>query len=85
MLFDYALIRLKRYNGYRKLPKVKLLENDYIRLEPNVFDVKAEGDSFVCQPCEPLAAGEYILICLSQKAIGDLGDLLVFPFCVLKE
>ena len=85
VLFDYALIRLKRYNGYRKLPKVKLLENDYIRLEPNVFDVKAEGDSFVCQPCEPLAAGEYILICLSQKAIGDLGDLLVFPFCVLKE
>lgn len=85
VLFDYALIRLKRYNSYRKLPKVKLFDNDYIRLEPNVFDIKAEGDSFVCQPRQPLGAGEYILVCLSQKAIGDLGDLLVFPFCVLKE
>ena len=85
VLFDYALIRLKGYKNYRKLPKAQLSCNDYTRLELNTFDIKAESDAFICQPHRQLLPGEYILVSLSQKPIGDLGDLLVYPFCVLKE
>ena len=84
VLLDYALIRLKRYKSYRKLPKAQLMDNEYIRLELNNFEIKAEGESFVCQPLRPLSPGEYILVNLTQKPIGELGDLLVYPFCVLK-
>ena len=85
VLVDYALIRLKGLKYYRKLPKVKLTENEYIRLEPNSFDVRAEGDAFVCQPHQSLVPGDYILVNLTQQPVGDLGDLLVYPFCILKE
>ena len=85
VLIDYALIRLKDFKYYRKLPKVKLTENEYIRLEPNNFEVRAEGDAFICQPRQPLAPGDYIFVNLTQQPVGDLGDLLVYPFCVLKE
>jgi len=30
-------------------------------------------------------AGEYILACLTQHPIGELQDLLVYPFSVGKE
>ena len=85
VLVDYALIRLKEFKYYRKLPKVKLADNEYMRLEPNGFEVRAEGDAFVCQPHQPLAPGDYILVNLTQQPVGDLGDLLVYPFCVLRE
>ena len=85
VLIDYALIRLKGFKYYRKLPKVKLADNEYIRLEPNNFEVRAEGDAFICQPRQPLAPGDYILVNLTQQPVGDLGDLLVYPFCILKE
>ena len=85
VLFDYALIQLKRYKFYRKLPKAKLADNDYMRLEPRCFDMKAESDAFICRPLMPLGAGEYILVNISQEPLGELGDLLVYPFCVLKE
>lgn len=85
VLVDYVLIRLKAFKYYRKLPKAKLMDNVYTRLEPNAFDVKADGEAFVCQPLQPLQPGEYILVNLSQKPIGDLQDLLVYPFCVMKE
>ena len=85
VLVDYALICLKRFKSYRKLPKAMLSENDYMRLEPRDFELRAEDDAFVCQPRQPLLPGEYILVCLSQKPIGELGDLLVYPFSVLKE
>jgi len=85
VLIDYALIRLKGFKYYRKLPKVKLTENEYMRLEPNNFEVRAEGDAFICKPHQPLAPGDYILVNLTQQPVGDLGDLLVYPFCVLKE
>ena len=85
VLVDYALIRLKEFKYYRKLPKVKLTDNEYILLEPNSFDVRAEEDAFVCQPHQPLAPGDYILVNLTQQPVGDLGDLLVYPFCVLRE
>ena len=84
VLLDYALIRLKRYKTYRKLPKVTLLENEYTRLELSNFNIKSEDDSFICQPLQPLSPGEYILVSFSQKPIGDLQDLLVYPFCVMK-
>lgn len=82
VLVDYAVIRLKRFKNYRKLPKAQLLENDYTRLELSDFNIKAESDAFVCQPRQPLSPGEYIIVCLSQKPIGELNDLLVYPFCV---
>lgn len=85
VLVDYALIRLKGLKYYRRLPKVKLTDNEYIRLELNSFELRAEGDAFVCQPHQPLAPGDYILVNLTQQPVGDLGDLLVYPFCILKE
>lgn len=85
VLVDYVLIRLKATKYYRKMFRPLLIENNYTRLEPNSFDIKAESDSFICQPKLPLMPGEYILACLSQRPIGELGDLLVYPFCVLKE
>lgn len=85
VLVDYVLIRLKSYKYYRKLPKTKLMDNAYMRLEPNGFDIKAESDAFVCQPRQPLMPDEYILTCLTQQPVGELSDLLVYPFCVLKE
>ena len=85
VLVDYVLIRLKHYKSYRKLPKAKLMENIYMRLEPKDFNVRAEDDAFVCQPHQPLTPGEYILVCLTQKPIGELGDFLVFPFSVMKD
>ena len=85
VLIDYVLIRLKASKYYRKMLKPLLIENDYTRLEPNVFDIKAESDSFVCQPKQPLRPGEYILANLNQHPIGELQDLLVYPFCVMKE
>ena len=85
VLVDYALIRLKASKYYRKMFKPLLIENNYIRLEPSYFDVKAESDSFICQPRQPLKPGEYILVNLTQPPIGELQDLLVYPFCVGKE
>ena len=85
VLVDYALIQLKRFKSYRKLPKPQLSDNAYVRLEPDKFSIKAEGEAFLCQPLSPLAPGEYILVNLSQQPIGELGDLRVYPFCVIKE
>ena len=85
VLIDYVLVRLKATKYYRKMFKPLLIECNYTRLEPNEFDIKAESDSFVCQPKRSLKPGEYILANLNQRPIGELQDLLVYPFCVLKE
>ncbi len=85
VLVDYVIIRLKAMKTYRKMFRPLLIENNYTRLEPSTFDIKAESDSFICQPRQPLAAGEYILACISQPPIGELQDLLVYPFTVVKE
>ena len=85
VLVDYVLIRLKAKKYYRKLPRPLLIENIYTRLEPKFFDIKAESESFICQPHEPLQPGEYILVHLAQRPVGELGDLLVYPFSVTKE
>ena len=85
VLIDYVLVRLMATKSYRKMYKPLLIECNYTRLEPSMFDIKAESDSFVCQPKQPLKPGEYILANLNQRPIGELQDLLVYPFCVLKE
>lgn len=82
VLIDYVLIRLKASKYYRKMFKPLLIECNYTRLEPNDFDIKAESDSFICQPRQPLQPGEYILANLKQQPIGELQDLLVYPFSV---
>ena len=82
VLIDYVLIRLKASKYYRKMFKPLLIECNYTRLEPSAFDVKAESDSFICQPRQPLQPGEYILANLKQQPIGELQDLLVYPFSV---
>lgn len=84
VLVDYALIRLKSFKYYRRLPKAKLSDNAYMRLEPRYFDVKAQNEAFLCQPLQPLQPGEYILVSLAQKPVGELEDLLVYPFSVMK-
>ena len=85
VLIDYVLVRLMATKSYRKMYKPLLIECNYTRLEPNAFDIKAESDSFVCQPKQPLKPGEYILANLNQRSIGELQDILVYPFCVPKE
>ena len=85
VLIDYVLIRLKASKYYRKMFKPLLIECNYTRLEPSYFDIKAESDSFICQPRQPLQPGEYILANLKQQPIGELQDLLVYPFSVGKE
>ena len=85
VLFDYVLVRLKTSKYYRKMFKPLLIECNYTRLEPSYFDVRAESDAFICQPKQPLKPGEYILANLKQSPIGELQDLLVFPFSVMKE
>ena len=85
VLVDYVLVRLKATKTYRKMFKPLLIECNYMRLEPNLFDIKAESDSFICQPRQPLSPGEYILASLTQKPIGEMNDLIVYPFSVLKE
>lgn len=85
VLVDYVLVRLKESKYYRKMFKPLLIECNYTRLEPSLFDIKAESDSFICQLRQPLKPGEYILACLSQRPIGELQDLLVYPFSVPKE
>ena len=85
VLVDYVLVRLMATKSYRKMYKPLLIECNYIRLEPNTFDIKAESDSFICQPKQPLKPGEYILSNLNQRPIGEMNDLVVYPFSVLKE
>lgn len=85
VLVDYAVIRLKCFKSYRKLPKTKLSDNEYMRLEPRCFDIKAHNDAFICQPTQPLQSGEYILVPLSQKPVGELEDLRIYPFSVMRE
>ncbi len=85
VLVDYVLVRLKTSKYYRKMFKPLLIECNYTRLEPSAFDVKAESDSFICQPRQVLQPGEYILACLTQCPIGELQDILVYPFSVAKE
>lgn len=82
-LVDYAIIRLKQKRQYRTIPSPRLFENDYLRIEPKNFSIKTLEDiSFECRPLKALEKGEYILINLAQKPIGELQDFVAFPFRV---
>ena len=82
-LVNYVLIQLTEKKQYRKLPHSSLRDNNYLRIEPQHFDIKPQGDSgFICTPREELTRGEYILVCLTQQPLNELGDVLVYPFRV---
>lgn len=82
-LVDYALVRLRQRRDYRRLPKDELRDNDYVRLEPEHFDIQVEGDdAFVCTPLASLPAGEYILVCLTQTLREQQAGYRVFPMRV---
>ena len=58
-------------------------ENEYRRIEPAHFHITSDGkDGFLCQPSAPLEKGDYILLNIAQKPVGELGDLKVYPFTV---
>lgn len=83
VLTDYALIRLQGKRYYRKLPKSNLRENEYRRIEPAHFHIKSDGkEGFLCQPSAALEKGDYILLNIAQKPVGELEDLKVYPFTV---
>jgi len=81
VLADYAVIRLQGRKYYRRMAKSNVRENEYKRIEPEHFFIKSDGkDGFICRPLEPLLRGDYILLNIAQKPIGDLEDLRVYPF-----
>ena len=67
----------------RTFYSAKLYENDYIRMEPKNFHIRVLDDmAFECRPLKDLEKGEYILIHLKQKPIGELQDYIAYPFRV---
>lgn len=81
VLSDYIIIRLQNKKNYRKLPKSNLRENDYTRIEPSAFDLCSDGkDGFICKTRMEMEKGEYILLNISQKPVGEAQDLMVHPF-----
>ncbi len=85
-LVDYAIVQLSRKNGYRKLSKPRLADNDYDRIVPSGFHIQAAPDEgFICRPISPLSWGEYIVVHLNQKSIGEMEDIKAFPFQVPKK
>lgn len=82
-LVDYAIIRLRQRKQYRLLTSPMLFENDYIRLEPKHFKIETIEDmAFKCIPINELKKGEYIIINIAQKPIGELKDYIAYPFRV---
>lgn len=83
VLADYVIIRLLNKKYYRKIPKSVIWENEYTRVEPANFSIKSDGeDGFFCHPSDTLPKGDYILLNIKQKPIGDLKDLKVYSFQV---
>lgn len=79
-LQDYAIIKLVRNKQYRKLAKANIRDNEYERIELANFDIKATESGFICKKNKPLATGEYIIVNIAQKTIGELHDYIVYPF-----
>lgn len=83
LLVDYAFIKLKEKKQHRALKSHKLHENGYTRITPQDFSIKAVGSmAFECTPKLPLEKGEYILLNIVQKPIGELHDFKTYPFRV---
>lgn len=82
-LTGYALVRLRRRKQYRQLMKSPLEKNEHTRFLPEHFDIRpAAGIGFACTPRKPLPVGEYIVVYLNQKPIGDASDYMVHAFSV---
>ncbi len=86
VLVDYAIVQLSRKNGYRRLSKPRLMDNRYERIIPSGFQIQAaQGEGFICRPLSSLSAGEYIVVNLNQKPIGEMEDIKAFPFQVPRK
>ena len=82
-LNDYALIRLKEKKNSRCLPSPDVRECDYRRIDIRHFRVENLPDmGFAVTPTEPLAAGEYILVDLTQEGAVQGGDIRAYDFRV---
>lgn len=85
-LNDYALIRLKEKRQYRRLPEAQLSDCPYTRVDLNGFRIDNLPDmGFAVTPVVPLEPGEYILVNLVQKPVGELGDFKAYDFRVPKN
>lgn len=83
VLSDFALVKLTRKSLYRRLRKAKMLDNDYVILDINSFDIKPyDDDKFKCTPKTPLKPGEYAIVCLKAPQIGEAGDYEMFPISI---
>lgn len=84
-LYQYAVIPLKCKREYRRLPKLKAKDNNYLRLTPDDFHIEAVGDSsFLCSPLKQFPPGDYFLLNIEQEPQGELGDYTGYPFRVTK-
>lgn len=84
-LYQYAVIPLKCKREYRRLPKLKAKDNNYLRLTPDDFHIEAVGDSsFLCSPLKQLLPGDYFLLNIEQEPQGELGDYTGYPFRVME-
>lgn len=83
VLTDYVIIRLEEKRQYRRFRKPNVRENSYVRVEPSAFEIKSDGkEGFVCRPLNALLQGEYVLLNLNQKPVGELKDVVCYPFQV---
>lgn len=85
-LNDYVIIRLKERKGYRRLPAAEFKDCDYVRIEPDKFQIENLPEmGFAVTPLTPLFPGEYILMDISQKSLNKYGDVKAYDFCVEEE
>ena len=63
--------------------KYFLFFSGFTRFLPEHFDIRpAAGIGFACTPRKPLPVGEFIVVYLKQKPVGDAGDYMVHAFSV---
>lgn len=83
LLSDMVLIRLKAKREYRRIPKPVMLNNKHTVVDLTTFSIEPEGEeSFVIQPLQPLAPGEYIFAWTTAPVVGELDDWYVWPFSI---
>lgn len=83
LLSDMVLIKLKTKKEYRRIPKAQIKENKRIYVDLSTFRIEAYGkESFLICPIQKLDPGEYIFTWSTLEPIGDLGDWMVWPFCI---
>lgn len=82
-VIDFAIVRLDTHKEYRRFKKAELRKNTFQTFDMFFADVKLlEDDNYIVTPKEPLAAGEYVIVQLSQQPLNEEGDLIVYPFSI---